>query len=104
MSMSGSKIREQVAHFLVDIHRNWINDSFSQSTIQNIGADKYRNLIVVCPSIDEENKIINMLDSKCAEIDSIIASKQKQSELLSDYKKSLIYEVVTGKKEVPVHE
>ena len=45
-----------------------------------------------------------MLDSKCAEIDSIIASKQKQSELLSDYKKSLIYEVVTGKKEVPVHE
>lgn len=86
------------------IYWNWINNSFSQSTIQNIGADKYKNLIVVCPPIEEQNKIMHLLESKCAEIDSIIASKQKQSEILVEYKKSLIYELVTGKKEVPVHE
>lgn len=59
---------------------------------------------LVVPPINEQNTIAGYLDSKCSEIDSIIASKQKQSEILSDYKKSLIYEMVTGKKEVPVHE
>lgn len=58
----------------------------------------------IIPPLKEQIEITRYLDSKCDEIDSIIASKQKQSEILSDYKKSLIYEVVTGKKEVPVHE
>lgn len=63
-----------------------------------------KKLKVPYPSLKEQHIIIDYLDTKCTEIDSLIASKQKQSEILSDYKKSLIYEVVTGKKEVPVHE
>lgn len=52
----------------------------------------------------EQQQIADYLDSKCAEIDSLIADKKRQLDILADYKKSLIYEYVTGKKEVPVHE
>lgn len=52
------------------------------------------------PSYEEQKVIASFLDSKCSEIDSIIADKQKQIETLAEYRKSLIYEYVTGKKEV----
>ncbi len=48
-----------------------------------------------------QQDIVNYLDQKCSEIDSLISDKNKQLEILADYKKSLIYEYVTGKKEVP---
>lgn len=53
------------------------------------------------PSINEQRKIVNYLDDKCAQIDSVIKDKETQLETLAAYKKSLIYEYVTGKKEVP---
>lgn len=53
------------------------------------------------PSVDTVHNILNYLDSKCAQIDSTITSKKQQLETLDNYKKSLIYEYVTGKKEVP---
>ena len=46
-------------------------------------------------------KIASYLDTKCSEIDSLIKSKEKLIEELTAYRKSLIYEYVTGKKEVP---
>lgn len=52
----------------------------------------------------EQQQIADYLDTKCSEIDAIIADKKRQLDILADYKKSLIYEYVTGKKEVPVHE
>lgn len=55
-------------------------------------------------SYDEQTEIVNYIDSKCYEIDSLIADKKRQLDILADYKKSLIYEYVTGKKEVPVNE
>ena len=54
------------------------------------------------PSKEEQVCIADYLDSKCEEIDSIIAQKKEQLAVLADYKKSVIYEYVTGKKEVPV--
>lgn len=53
------------------------------------------------PPLHEQRQIADYLDSKCAEIDSTIADKQHQLSILEQYKKSLIYEYVTGKKEVP---
>jgi type I restriction enzyme S subunit len=50
--------------------------------------------------MEEQIEIADYLDAKCAEIDSIIAAKKEQLTTLADYKKSLIYEYVTGKKEV----
>lgn len=60
-----------------------------------------KNIIIPMPPISEQEEIANYLDEKCAEIDSIIEDKKKQLEILENYKKSLIYEYVTGKKEVP---
>ena len=52
--------------------------------------------------LEEQQQIADYLDSKCSEIDTLIADKKRQLDILADYKKSLIYEYVTGKKEVPV--
>lgn len=51
------------------------------------------------PPLDEQQEIADYLDNKCAEIEQIIADKKAQIEILDGYKKSLIYEYVTGKKE-----
>lgn len=85
---------------LSNAYWDWANQIFTQATIQNIGADKYSNLPIPIPSIDIQNAIVNYLNKKCAEIDYIITDKKKQLETLEQYKKSLIYEYVTGKKEV----
>ena len=52
------------------------------------------------PTINEQQQIADYLDTKCAKIDTLIAIKQQKIEKLTEYKKSLIYEYVTGKKEV----
>lgn len=54
--------------------------------------------------LEEQQQIADYLDIKCSEIDTLIADKKRQLDILADYKKSLIYEYVTGKKEVPVNE
>lgn len=66
----------------------------------NISLSDFLNLIIAVPSVDEQNLIADYLDKKCSEIDAIIAQKKEQLDVLADYKKSLIYEYVTGKKEV----
>lgn len=63
-------------------------------------ADEFLNFLVPIPSLEEQKEIANYLDSKCATIDEIIKKKQQQLEILEEYKKSLIFEYVTGKKEV----
>lgn len=63
-------------------------------TEEQLGALK-----VPLPPLDEQKNIATYLDSKCKEIESVIASKKQQLEVLNSYKKSLIYEYVTGKKE-----
>lgn len=59
-----------------------------------------KNVLIPSPPIQEQKEIANYLDNKCAEIDEIIKSKKDQLEIIEEYKKSLIYEYVTGKKEV----
>ena len=55
---------------------------------------------VLVPPIAEQNEIADYLDAKCTEIDKLIAKKEQLVKELENYKKSLIYEVVTGKREV----
>ena len=59
-----------------------------------------KRISIPLPPIDEQQEIADYLDNKCAEIEQIIADKKSQIETLDGYKKSLIYEYVTGKKEV----
>ena len=55
---------------------------------------------VIIPPISEQQAIANYLDGKCADIDSLIQTKQSKIDSLKEYKKSIIYEYVTGKREV----
>ena len=55
---------------------------------------------VILPTLTKQQVIVNYLDKKCADIDSLISIKQQKIEKLQEYKKSLIFEYVTGKKEV----
>ncbi len=59
-----------------------------------------KRISIPFPPLDEQQEIADYLDNKCAEIEQIIADKKTQIETLDGYKKSLIYEYVTGKKEV----
>lgn len=65
-----------------------------------ISGDGLRDITLVFPPIDEQKEIADYLDAKCAEIDGLIAKKEQLVKELETYKKSLIYEVVTGKREV----
>ena len=67
---------------------------------QGLNYSEFSKLILVAPSLEEQHKIADFLDKKCAEIDQTISEKQQQFETLAEYKKSLIYEYITGKKEV----
>ena len=63
-------------------------------------SSEFKQISVPYPSIEEQQQIASYLDAKCSEIDSLIALKQAKIEELKEYKKSVIYEYVTGKKEV----
>ena len=65
------------------------------------GWNKLRELPYTLPPKNEQDEIADFIDTKCAEVDAVITDKKAQLETLAEYKKSLIYEYVTGKKEVP---
>lgn len=65
-------------------------------------STEFRSINIPCPPIEEQKKIVTYLNDKILQIDKLIDIKQSKIEKLSEYKKSLIYEYVTGKKEVPV--
>ena len=75
--------------------------SVNGSCADNLSADNVANYYFPKPPLDEQEQIVNYLDKQCDNIDATIADKQKQLDTLTEYKKSLIYEYVTGKKEVP---
>ena len=66
----------------------------------NISQDKLKSLWIPRPPMDVQPSIASYLDEKCADIDRLIALKQQKIESLKDYKKSVIYEAVTGKTEI----
>ena len=63
-------------------------------------ADKFLNFPVVVPPVDEQKEIVSYLNEKCKQLDTLIRNKQQYLTEIENYKKSLIYEYVTGKKEV----
>lgn len=74
--------------------------SFFSSTINQLTGKDFGNIIIPICDVEEAKQITECLDEKCSNIDSIILKKQFTIDRLIEYKKSLIYEVVTGKKEV----
>ncbi len=74
--------------------------SLNGTTIPNLSLNTLYNFPTILPPASEQAEIADYLDAKCAEIDKLIAKKEQLVKELESYKKSLIYEVVTGKREV----
>lgn len=68
--------------------------------VVHISAYSIGSVYIALPDINTQKKIADFIDKKIADIDSLIEIKQKKIDELNEYKKSLIYEYVTGKKEV----
>ncbi len=72
----------------------------SQTTLPSMTQTNYRNMFLPVPPLPEQTAIVAYLDSKCAAIDGIILEKEDLIRELENYKRSLIFEVVTGKRRV----
>lgn len=98
---NNSKIDTQFLYYKL-IGMNLNQYAYETAAQPGLAVNKIINLKSVFPiSLAEQKKIADYLDTKCAQIDSLIKSKEKLIEELTAYRKSLIYEYVTGKKEVP---
>ena len=73
---------------------------WSFGTQQNIGMRVLEKLLICMPNLSDQQAIISFLDEKCAAIDGIIAEKEALIADMEAYKKSLIFETVTGKRKV----
>ncbi len=80
--------------------RKYLVKEMNLVTRASLGQDLLKAMAVTLPPMIEQQRIAEYLDKKCADIDKLIFIKQAKIEKLQEYKKSLIYEYVTGKKEV----
>ena len=68
--------------------------------VPHLTQENMKDIVIPCPPLSEQQSIASYLDTMCSEIDSLITIKLQKIEELKEYKKSIIYEYVTGKKEV----
>ena len=98
-----------VPKFLHYLFRNCYKDEFRRISggiregQWDLDPDEFANTLLLIPPVQEQKEIIEIIDKKTMEVEAIIAKKKEQLDVLSDYKKSFIYEYVTGKKEVPAN-
>ena len=87
-------------YFRSDKHRLFFVKEMNLVTRASLSQELLKRLPVLLPPKEEQEQIANYLSHKCEEIDKAINTTQKKIERLTEYKKSLIYEAVTGKAEV----
>ena len=87
-------------YFSSDAHRRFFVKEMNLVTRASLSQDLLKRLPILIPSKEKQKEIADYLDKKCTAIDTAIEQKQKLIEKLTEYKKSLIYECVTGKKEI----
>ena len=81
--------------------RKRLRDNAFYTTLPIINNAYLSQERIVFPPIEEQQAIAEYLDEKCKEIDTLISVKQSKIDALKEYKKSIIYEYITGKKEIP---
>ena len=87
-------------YFLSDGFIKIVDSSTYGTKMPRANIDFIKNMLVAIPPLSEQESIAKMLDSKCAQIDSLITEKESLIADLTEYKKSLIFEVVTGKRSI----
>ena len=94
-------LRSEISNFLQYILKSKVFEyhrpSFSTTTINQLTREKLLNLEFPLPPLNEQKEIAEFLDKKCEKIDRLNENYTKQITALKEYKKSLIYECVTGK-------
>lgn len=85
-------------YFSSDAHRRFFVKEMNLVTRASLSQDLLKRLPILIPSKEKQKEIADYLDKKCTAIDTAIEQKQKLIEKITEYKKSLIYECVTGKK------
>ena len=83
-----------------NMHRRFFVKEMNLVTRASLSQELLKRLPILLPPIDEQQKIAEYLDKKCNQIDVAIKQKEETISKLEEYKKSLIFECVTGKKEV----
>ncbi len=86
--------------FLSAYFQNYIQRIMNGMGVPHLSQEELRKIVIPLPPTDEQKRIADYLDNICADIYSAIIDKKKQVSTIEEYKKSLIYEYVTGKKEV----
>ena len=87
-------------YYFISILSEYFELLGSGTTFKEISLSAFSDFKIAYPPLPEQESIAKMLDSKCAQIDSLIAEKESLIADLTEYKKSLIFEVVTGKRSV----
>ncbi|MBQ8671504.1 MAG: restriction endonuclease subunit S [Alphaproteobacteria bacterium] len=87
-------------YFLSNLFQAYIDRLKDGMGVPHLFQSDLREITIVMPKSEEQQQIADYLDKKCSEIDQAIAHKEQVIEKFTEYKKSLIYECVTGKKEV----
>lgn len=93
--------RRVLYYYLKELFYIMIETANSKSTVDSVRLDMLKDFPICIAPEEEQQEIAAYLDEKCAAIDSLIASKEALIAELEAYKRSIIYEHVTGKKEVP---
>ena len=83
-----------------DAFQKQVELGWTYGTQQNIGMRTLEKLKICMPPLTEQKEIADVLDRKCDDIDTLIEEKELLVADLESYKKSLIFEVVTGKRKV----
>lgn len=97
-----STIDTRYFHYLLhayDVKKVFYN--MGNGVRQGLNYSEFSRLMVFEPTYEEQVTIADYLDGKITEIDSIIEMKKQQLQIIDDYKRTLIFEFITGKKEVP---
>lgn len=87
-------------YLISDTFKIEVSQYINSNTQSNVGLDSLQKVYMVLPNKTEQQQIAEYLDKKCSEIDKAIANKEQVIEKFTEYKKSLIYECVTGKRKV----
>lgn len=88
--LSGIRVRQYISSL----------STGTSSSMQNISQSQYGNIFITIPDLEEQSEITKYLDEKCSSVDALMAKKQQYLTEIENYKKSLIYEYVTGKRGV----
>lgn len=92
-----NKCLGKYSYFYMIADRKRIRDNAFFTTLPIINNSYLSGIKTLLPPIDEQHAIVEYLDAKCGEIDKLIETKRQKIEMLKKYKKSVIYEAVTGK-------